>query len=220
LRSGWRKISAKPGLLNKGDEAVNCREFENTIPEYLEGILDAETERLMTEHRLSCRDCACAVKIHEYVLVTLNNTERVKAPAGLAEKILAAAEADKVPARVRKFPKYSANISLAAAFVFATLAFFNLIVYILENPGVRTAADRLISGWNSISDWPSIMQGWIVSAQAAVESSRGMYDILFTPVQIPYISFCVPSYFFIAYAVTLICLTLNAWVYFRDTLSV
>ena len=196
---------------------MNCREFENTIPEYLEGILDAETERLMTEHRLSCRDCACAVRIHEIVFSALNTAGQIKAPAGLTEKILALAEEEKVPARGNVFPKY---LSLAAAFVFAALGFFNLIVFILGKPGARTAADRLISGWNSIPDWPVIMQGWMLSAQAAVESSRGMYDILFTPVQIPYISFSVPSYFFIAYAVTLICLTLSAWVYFRDTLSV
>ncbi|MFA6472122.1 MAG: zf-HC2 domain-containing protein [Candidatus Latescibacterota bacterium] len=196
---------------------MNCREFEDMIPEYLEGILDAETERLLTEHRLSCRDCACAVKIHEIVFSALNTAVQIKAPAGLTEKILALAEEDTVPARGNVFPKY---LSLAAAFVFAALGFFNLIVYILENPGVRTASDRLISVWNSIPDWPAIMQGWMVSAQTAAESSRGMYDILFTPVQIPYISFCVPSYFLIAYAVTLICLTLSAWVYFRDTLSV
>jgi hypothetical protein len=222
LPSNWRKISVTPELIDKGDKAMDCKEFEDKIPEYLEKTLDAYTERLMAEHRRSCRDCACALKIHEYVFITLNNTECVKAPAGLAEKILAAVETDKVSARVKWFPKYSAYISLTAAFVFAGLGLFNLIIFILAQPGVRTAANKLYSALVNTPDWSIIVQGWVSSLQTSlwqIAPFQDIYRTLSTTIQIPYFSYNVPVYFLGAYAVTIMFLTFSVWVYFRDPLS-
>lgn len=200
---------------------MNCREFEDKIPEYLEGILDAGMEKLMAEHRISCTGCARAVKIHEFVLATLNNTEPVKAPAGLAEKIMAAAEAEKAPARVKLFPGYREYFFGAAALVIAAFGLINLIGFILGIPGVKTAADQFSTGWENIPDLSTTVQGWMSGIQAAfwqIASYQGFYT-LYTPVQIPYLSLEMPVYTLGAYAAILIIPTLGAWIYLRNYLA-
>jgi hypothetical protein len=200
---------------------MNCREFEDKIPEYLEGILDERLEKLMDEHRITCAGCARAVKIHEYVLATLDNTEPVKAPAGLAEKILAAAEAEKAPAPVKQFPGYREYFLGAAALVAAAFGIFNLIGYILGTPGVKTASERFTVGWGNIPDFSTTLQGWMSGIQAAfwqVASYKGFYS-LYTPVQIPYFSHEVSVFYLGVYAAILIIPTLAAWMYVRNYLA-
>ena len=200
---------------------MNCREFEDKVTEYLEGILDAGMEKLMAEHRISCPGCARAVKIHEFVLATLNNTEPVKAPAGLAEKIMAAAEAEKAPAHVKLFPGYQEYFFGAAALVIAAFGLINLIGFILGIPGVKTAAERFSTGWENIPDLSTTVQGWMSGIQAAfwqIASYQGFYT-LYTPVQIPYLSLEVPVYYLGAYAAILIMPTLGAWMYLRNYLA-
>ncbi|MCE5251421.1 hypothetical protein LLG96_14505 [bacterium] len=68
---------------------MKCTEFEDNIAAYLEGFIDENLRRAMDEHRTACPACARLAKAHSLILKSLDAAEPVKAPDGLADRILA-----------------------------------------------------------------------------------------------------------------------------------
>lgn len=67
---------------------MKCNEFEDNIATYIDDFLDDDLRSEMDEHRAACPACARLAKAHSFIMKSLDNTEPVKAPAGLADSIL------------------------------------------------------------------------------------------------------------------------------------
>lgn len=135
---------------------VNCREFEAHIPEYLDRMTDPEITAAMNMHRSTCVECARLLKIHEYILATLDSTEPVEAPFGLTEKILAAAE----NATVMAHPiHHRLKLALpAAAFLLLCGVLAGLAGFILRIPRFDTAS----TNWTYLFEWPLLVKAWFL----------------------------------------------------------
>lgn len=90
---------------------MNHREFEDKVAAYIEGALSGEPLREMEAHRAACQKCARIAELHEAMFAALNDSPPVRAPRGLADRILAAAGAEEtVPAgTVVPFPSQRAG---------------------------------------------------------------------------------------------------------------
>ena len=106
---------------------MDCKQFESNIAAYAEGAVPEHIRRLMETHRLNCQTCESLARIHEFVLHSLDETEHVKAPAGLADKILAASQAEAVQSQRVPFPWRSLvpHLAAAAAMFFAGFYMFS-----------------------------------------------------------------------------------------------
>ena len=69
---------------------MDCKKFEKHAPEYTEGLLDLSLQAAMETHRSTCRECDKLARVHESILMVLNETPAVTAPSYLQERILAA----------------------------------------------------------------------------------------------------------------------------------
>jgi len=73
------------------DDFLSCSDFEKLLSEYIEGMLDANTHRLMTEHSLKCPVCHALLND---VLISLEACRNLSVPrvslAKLEAKILSA----------------------------------------------------------------------------------------------------------------------------------
>ena len=104
---------------------IDCRIFDEHIAAFVDGSLKGGLFRGMEEHRASCPSCERLVNVHKVVLASLNTAEPVPAPAGLAERILAAvAETEKVFSfkRFRSLSPVFAAAGLLTAAAFILLA--------------------------------------------------------------------------------------------------
>ena len=81
---------------------MDCREFEKNITAFVEGSLKIALHRNMEEHRVSCPKCAKLAEVHRVIFASLNNTKPMKAPAGLADRILSAVQSE-APDNVLEF---------------------------------------------------------------------------------------------------------------------
>ena len=81
---------------------MNCHDFEDNMAPYIDGFPDGDLKNAMDEHRAKCPACARLAEAHSLVVKSLNMAEPVKAPAVLADRILAQVEAkaagEKAPA--------------------------------------------------------------------------------------------------------------------------
>ena len=71
---------------------MNCREFELNMSAYIDGSLPADEYKKMESHKAGCAECAKLVRIQKLISASLVNVEPVKAPTGLADRILKAVE--------------------------------------------------------------------------------------------------------------------------------
>ncbi len=69
---------------------MDCREFDRWVAEYAEGALDPELAAHMDAHRAVCQSCDELAVMSERVLLALDETPPVKAPAGFSNRVLAA----------------------------------------------------------------------------------------------------------------------------------
>ena len=83
---------------------MNCEKFSHIIDDYISGSLSSERRGECEGHIASCEACARQVALVRSVCESLHDAPQVKAPAGLAERILAAVEAEEATAEVIKFP--------------------------------------------------------------------------------------------------------------------
>jgi hypothetical protein len=189
--------------------AMNCTQFEERIPEFLSDMMDTAGRLAMEEHRDRCPECAKVLKLHEFVMCALDTAEPVKAPAGLTERILAAAAAEEALARP-KFFRLRTLIPAAAAFVLIFGALGRLGAFIFGAPGVRDMSESVAMNWNLLYEWPLLLKAWSLGllGQPWVQS-------LLEPVHFTALSLSIPLYFFVLYAGLLGVLALYARSYFR-----
>jgi len=70
---------------------MKCRECENNLAAYIDGMLSDEVKRRVEEHIGTCRDCAGQLAMQRMIASSLSGVKPVGAPKGLADRILAAA---------------------------------------------------------------------------------------------------------------------------------
>jgi hypothetical protein len=171
---------------------MECRHFKSHIPDYLERAADPGLLRAMDMHRSSCRECADALEIERFVAAALTETPRMKAPAGLAERILAAAEAETamVPARKRfTFPKaIFLPVAASVAFIAGGLSY---LVHLLPTPVEINAVSVSASGnATSLND---IVYGALAHLYGYIIMFWGRFCD--QPVMLPDLHISVPVYF-------------------------
>jgi hypothetical protein len=196
---------------------MNCRDFETHIPNYLDGIPDDWFLREMEEHRASCAVCARTLAYHRYVFDVLASAEPVKAPAGLAARILAAAEAETAPAFVPVKPWYAHPmfIPLAAAVIFVAGAFAYAAEYLFRTPAVRVISDAFTDMVSSAPDLVTLAApAWLYGRLCA----RWPQEITMT-VPIPMTDVSVPAYFIAFSVLSLGVLGVIAWNYLTSPLT-
>ena len=71
---------------------MNCRDFEQNMSAYINGSLSAREYKEMESHQAGCAECAKQVRVQKLISASLENVEPVKAPTGLADRILRAVE--------------------------------------------------------------------------------------------------------------------------------
>jgi len=69
---------------------MDRNEFEKHAAAYVEGLLNKKLTRALDSQRAADPECDRLAGMHELVRLTLDSVERVKTPAGLTERIVAA----------------------------------------------------------------------------------------------------------------------------------
>ena len=195
---------------------MDCTQFEANAAAYAEGAVSENIRRIMDTHRLNCQTCESLARVHEFVLNSLDETEPVKAPAGLADKILAAAQTDAVQSQRVPFPWRSLVPQLAAAAAMFLVGFyvffenisnvFNKLTGSLVNEPTQVVISKLniqniLGRFGSISipeAWPDVLKGGI--------------GLINQPVALPYLSVQIPIYYFAALGI----LAWTTWMYFSS----
>jgi len=71
---------------------MDCREFEWNMSAYISGTLPSAINGKMEAHKAECSECAKLIRIQKLISASLDNVEPVKAPSGLADRILRTVE--------------------------------------------------------------------------------------------------------------------------------
>jgi len=193
---------------------VNCRQFERNVAAYVEGALEEDVRRLMDAHRRGCPACERLARVHELVLRSLDTAERVEAPHGLRERILAAAAEEKIIESACPFPWRTFISKLVAAAVSAAAGIAAFHAQVSRGLAVLsgTVADmtprlaRFDAGVLEILGKMTPPPVWERGVSILGEGVR----LLVEPVTLPHLGFPLAPCFFIATAV----LAWSAWLYF------
>ncbi|MBN1292421.1 MAG: hypothetical protein JXB48_11335 [Candidatus Latescibacteria bacterium] len=194
----------------------DCGTFEEHIAAYVDGILDKNLQVAMNEHRATCSACDRKAKIHELVLTSLNKTEPVKAPAGLYNRILAAARAyDAETAGAFRFvhKSWAAAVLIAAtgSFLTALIPLYKYISAKSQDFRIPTLPENAVSldpVKTHVTAWLIQLYSLFAQSQTSVYLHR-LLSFAVEPVQLPMLSFAVPVYYFAAFAL----LSVTAWYY-------
>ncbi len=104
---------------------MNCSKCRTYLAAYKDGILNPAAKQRVDEHLASCSSCAREFTLLKAVETSLDDTERVRAPEGLADRILALT-AEKTHENVIDFSKPAVNCRTfaenAAALVDGTIS--------------------------------------------------------------------------------------------------
>lgn len=98
-----------------------CREWEQTIVEYVDGVCPPDIAQRLEGHLASCRACAEAVREHLWLKRAVAQLEREHAPAHLARRIRDHARAS---VRRRSLTRLLVRTSFAAAAAIAVVVAF------------------------------------------------------------------------------------------------
>ncbi|MFC1490551.1 anti-sigma factor family protein [Candidatus Latescibacterota bacterium] len=205
---------------------VNCGVFEDNIAAYTDGFLSGDLLRNMDKHKTACTSCESLANAHDLVLASLSSTEPVKAPEGLAARILHAVEADATQTKesfglvklIKKYRVFSTAAAAATSLVAASIIIIGgLASYLSEGEPISEGLSVLFS---QISAVPQLIQARIVGS-IPVEYWYQI-NLLLKPVEIPYIETSLPMFsiglFFIVVASSAVYLSLSKSSY-RDAVS-
>jgi anti-sigma factor ChrR (cupin superfamily) len=81
----------------------DCRVFENNVAAFADGSLNNELYTKLEHHRSTCPACARLAEVHLCIIQSLNSADSIKAPKGLADKILIAAKAEMETAKESRY---------------------------------------------------------------------------------------------------------------------
>ena len=206
---------------------VDCKTFEDNVAAYIDGFLKGSLHRAMDGHRISCPSCAHLADVHKTVVASLFTAEMVRAPEGLADRILAAVEGElhetyETAAGVNSFTRYgilaaacASYGSLVAASVILTSAvakhfsvigsWFSSMKQVWVKPHLLSV--YLNSVWSQFTVFPLTVK--TLTAGELPAQWLEVAHFLTEPVQLPFVSLSLPPYYLIA----LIALVLSAWSY-------
>jgi len=193
---------------------MNCRQFEKNVAVYVEGALEEDVRGLMDAHRRGCPACDRLARAHELVVFSLNATERVKAPHGLRERILAAAAEEKIIESAYPFPwrTFASELGAAAAFITAGIIAFHTQIsrgLAILSGIIRGLAPRFTQFDVKALEIFGKMDSSSIQERGFSILGESVH-LLVEPITLPYLGFPLPPCFFIAMAV----LTWSAWSYF------
>jgi|GEM_PF-6246756 anti-sigma factor RsiW len=191
---------------------VDCGVFEDNIAAFTDGLLDRELSDNMDTHRAACTSCGNLAQAHDLVIASLTSAEPVKAPAGLAARILTAVEeessvTEKSFGIVKLFRKYGAISTISAAagsLAAASVIIIGSLASALNSEGIiPESMSALVS---QITAVPYLMQAWAVGLIPAEFWPH--INVLLESVDIPYIGtslpvFAIGAFFLIAASSTI-----------------
>ncbi len=192
---------------------VDCGVFGAHIAAYIDGALDSEMAGNMNRHKAACASCGNLANAHELVMESLTSAEPVKAPTGLAARIITAVErepaTEKSPVIVGLYRKYgplatitAAAISLAAASVIIIEGLAHILTGSQYTPGI------LGSVFAQITALPYLAQAWIAAMIPA--DYWPQINLLLKPIEIPYIGTSLPMFSLAAFFI----LSTSSFLYF------
>ena len=186
----------------QGISSLDCKVFEDDAAAYVDGELKGNLLSAMEAHRASCPTCERLVSVHKTVLASLDHTEAVRAPEGMADRIFAtvkaeAAEAGVVFVAVNQFRKY--RLVAAAMAAAGTLSAIFIIL-----SGIFAESFSIVAGWSDIVDTalsqiailPLIFKAWIVGNLSTEHWI--LINRFIEPLHFPLISLSLPPYYFVA----------------------
>ena len=177
---------------------VDCGVFEDNIAAYTDGLLDSELSGNMDTHKAACASCGDLALAHDLVIASLTSTEPVKAPAGLAARILTAVEeesaaTEKSSGIVRLIKKYGALSTISAAagsLAAASVIIIGGLAGTLPAGGVMP--EFLSAFVSQIAAAPYLMQAW---AAGMIPADYWPHiNLLLRSVDIPYIGTSLPLF--------------------------
>ena len=195
---------------------MDCKHFEENVAAYVESFLgEKDRQQAMDKHRATCPSCSRLTHVHELILTSLNTTEPVKAPVGLAEQILGAVETEK--ARVASVPfswrKTLIEVLAASVVLFAALLPFAGVILrrlsFLTRAGELVTTSRMtyekwFAGFEGLLPKVQLPPVWLTTLDKGVQ-------LFVEPLQLPHIPIPVPPYFLAALAL----LAWSTWMYFE-----
>lgn len=193
---------------------MECNDFEMKIPEFLDGAIDTADRRKMELHRESCPSCARMFALHEQILLALDSAEPVKAPAGLAERILAAVAEEEAVARPALVPKWASTL-IAASLIFVTGAILRLGSFISQTTGLGDTIADASGSWSVLFAWPLLVKAWFLGLLA-----HPWLQMITNSVYFRAFDLNVPIYFFVAYIAMLGVLGLYTIRFFQTPVTV
>ncbi len=183
---------------------MNCRDYQDLIPEFLDGTIDRGLGTAVDSHIETCPRCARALAFHRAVFEALETTEPVKAPEGLADRILAAAEAETAyETAANSRPRFFLMLPVAAAAcILGTVAYF--ISIILRTPVVHVTSENILGRLAALQYAPAMIKASICGMIAT-----DWFATATAPVTVPGMGYDLPVYFVVLSA-TMMALTAGA----------
>lgn len=174
-------------------ETITCETFEADAAAFVDGLLSDDRIRAFVDHRASCEACDRLASTHEKISAAFAATEPVPAPAGLADRIRAAAYDTQTAAEpsvaISRFRKFTIP---AAAAAFTGLFAGGMLLSSLRSPDTITPgpfAQLIDSVIMHIIMLPALFEAWIarsISSEQWILIAR-----LLEPVESPYLSLSI-----------------------------
>ena len=163
---------------------MDYQEFEQNVADYVEGALDDQLRERMDAARAADPACDQLARLHEQILAALDETPEVEAPAGLAEKIIAAAQVrNRLVEAERKAFKRGIWLGIIGALAGAvTLGVF---MYLLDlRTDAATLETAVAAGDSWLTSASATLYGWMEAVGKVMN-----YDVA-----LPVIELSVPLY--------------------------
>ncbi|MFC1607286.1 hypothetical protein ACFL47_04880 [Candidatus Latescibacterota bacterium] len=223
------RIEAESATEKAPEPVIDCAAFEDHIAAFVDGILDGQLTAAMSEHRATCNACDRKARMHELIVTSLNTTEQIKAPAGLAARIMTAIEAYNAETALaaRRAPRLgiaAAAFAAAASLVAAVFPLWNIMskrfpamLAAINGFGEAINPSTAVTTISSTASSQStrgllFIQNWMSTHQVS-EEWTSVLNMAFQPVEVPYMAFSMPPYML----AVMIALTGIMWKYMNDT---
>ena len=92
---------------------MDCQKFEKHLSAYIEGMLEGKFLRDTNEHCSCCPKCGEQYELQRFIFTSLSAAKPVKAPEGLADRILASVESE-IPDNVVEYTPLTSARAFAA----------------------------------------------------------------------------------------------------------
>ena len=184
---------------------MDFKQFEENVSAYVEGLLDEKMMRAMDAKKAESAECNNLALLHENILAALENTEPLKAPAGLGRRILAAVEAEEAETSVlQKTRRRALAVSLsAAAALLAGLVPFMVGALKQSAAGISGAASSVSGASEGLSVITVFTARWLAGIETmffiATDSNRWptlarFLEFVTRSIAIPNIDISIPGY--------------------------